>query len=115
MTKMLVVALSAAVLAGGCSIALQARPLESTFGYADQACSTSSKYWIADAVIAGVAGSAVIGGRIYADSATEHETAAYTVAGLGAVLAIAYLASAGNGRSWANACSAPPAARTASR
>jgi hypothetical protein len=115
MTKMLVVALSAAVLAGGCSMALQARPLESTFGYADQPCSTSSKYWIADAVIAGVAGAAVVGGRIYADSSPENETAAYTVAGVGAFLAIVHLASAGNGRAWANKCGAQTAARTASR
>lgn len=115
MTKMLVVALSVAALASGCSIALQEKPLESTFGYAKQGCSTSSKYWIADAVIAGVAGATTIGGRLYGDSSPENESTAYTIAGLTGVLAIAYLASAGNGRRWVDACHVQTASWTASR
>ncbi|MGE0396845.1 MAG: hypothetical protein AB7T06_09025 [Kofleriaceae bacterium] len=104
MTKTLVVALSAMVLTGGCSLVLQERPLESTFGFAKKRCSTSSKYWIADALIAGATGATVIGARVYADSAAEDDTALYSAAGLGAVLAVAYLASAGTGRHWISAC-----------
>lgn len=104
MTKMLVVAVSAALLTGGCSLVLQERPLESTFGFAKKKCSTSSKYWIADALIAGATGATAIGARVYADSAPENETALYSVAGLGAILAVVYLASAGTGRHWISAC-----------
>jgi hypothetical protein len=111
MMKTLVVAVC--VLVGGCSIALQKKPLESTFGYADQDCDAESKYWIADAVIAGLASAAVVGGRVYADSAPESETAGYTIAGAAAILAVVHVASAGNGRSWNTACRAYLAERAA--
>ncbi|MFN0249475.1 MAG: hypothetical protein ACKV2T_21495 [Kofleriaceae bacterium] len=83
--------------------------MPSTFEYADQPCSTSNKYWIADAVIAGAAGAAALGARLYADTAPENETALYSLAGLGSVLAIVHLASAGNGRAWATRCRAKDA------
>jgi hypothetical protein len=106
----------AALLATGCSAFLQPRPSKGTLGYAEQPCSTSSKYWIADALIAGLGTAALVGGRVYADSSPENEATAYSIAGLGAVLAVTYLASAGNGRAWVREChERQSSAKTASR
>ncbi len=104
-----------AVLVSGCSIVLQDKPRVPTLGHAEQSCSTSSKFWIADAALAGLGASAAAGGRIYADVAPEHDTLAYTVAGVGAVAAIVYLASAGNGHTWATECRAQAPLLTAAR
>src|SRR5262245_5247776 len=100
MMKVLVLAL----LASGCSVVLQQKPAILTMGHAEQPCATESKLWLVDAAIAGLGAAATIGGRAYADSSPENETAAYAIAGLGSVIAVAYLASAGNGRTWNRIC-----------
>lgn len=98
-------------LVSGCSIALQSKP--STGRVAASECSTSSAYWIADAV--GVA--AAVAAMTYSAATSDRGSdRANIIGGAGAVGGILYAASAGNGYRWAHECRdsqerAPVAAR----
>jgi hypothetical protein len=74
----------------GCSIALQSKPSHGVAHSND--CSTSHIYWAADAV--GTAGG--VGAIAYGVSDMDDQTK-MTIAGIGAIGAVLYLASAANG------------------
>jgi hypothetical protein len=82
----------------GCSVALQSKPKT-----AGGSCSTSHAYWIADAVgvAAGLSGVAVSIAK--GDSLGDVPAG---IAAAGALVAVLYLASAGNGRTWRAQCAA---------
>jgi hypothetical protein len=90
--------LAVLLLVSGCSVALQKKPRT-----AGADCSTSSTYWIADAVGVGVGGAAAVTGIALA--ASDHGDIGRITTGLGLVAGVIYYASMDNGRKWARECS----------
>jgi predicted MFS family arabinose efflux permease len=96
MTKLLAVLL----LVSGCSVALQPKPRA---GSVASGCSTSSTYWIADAVGVGVGGAAAVTGVVLSE--TGYKDVGLLTTGVGLVAGVIYYASMDNGRKWARECS----------